>query len=175
MGWSCLPASSIAPTAPRSPLQTVLMLLNCSFRPQRTSSHKSLVGSISFMEEYLSLIPPGLRLELRHTPDMDVPSHAVEQALHQPGTDPSSLHGISTRSQSHTGCPGLPPPNRWEELAGLHTQPRGAHAALSAASVSSISHFFLGPGNSTCFATSANKCTLLLPSARGQSNHSTHS
>lgn len=47
-----------------------------------------------------------------------------------------------------------------EELAGLHTQHRGAHPALSASSVSSISHFFLGPGNSTCFATSANKCPL---------------
>lgn len=47
-----------------------------------------------------------------------------------------------------------------EELAGLHTQTRGAHAALSASSVSSISHFLLGPGNSTCFATSANKCPL---------------
>lgn len=90
MGWSCLFAPSITPTAPRPLLQTVITLLNCSFRPH---SHKSHMGSISFMEEYLSLIPPykiGLGLEFRDTPGMDVPSHAVKQALHQPGTDPSS-------------------------------------------------------------------------------------
>lgn len=93
MGWSCLPASSITPTAPRSSLHRVIMLLNCSFRPHKISSHKSLMGSISFMKEYLSSIPPhgvGPGLEFRHTLDMDVPSHAVELAWHQPGTDPSS-------------------------------------------------------------------------------------
>lgn len=138
------------------------MLLNCSFRPQRTSSHKSLVGSISFMEEYLSLIPPykvGLGLEFRHTPDMDVPPMQWNRhCTNQEQTQQPAWH--QHKEPEQTGCPGLAPPNRWEELAGLHTQPRGAHAALSATSVSSISHFFLGPGNSTCFATSADKCTL---------------
>lgn len=89
MGWTGA-ASSITPTAPRSLLQTLIMLLNCSFRPH---SHISCMGSICFMEKYPSLIPPykiGHELEFRHTLDMDVPSHAVKQALHQPGTDPSS-------------------------------------------------------------------------------------
>lgn len=134
-GLELLPASCITPTAPRAPLQTVLMLLNCSFRPQRTSSHKSLVGSISFMEEYLSLIPcykVGFGLEFRHTPDMDVPPHAVEQALHQPGTDPAACMASAQGARAN-----------WLSWAATTKQMGGAGRAPHTAQRCSCSPFSL--------------------------------